>query len=166
MAENKICAFTGHRVIEPKHFPLLEDLLSRAIVYAYGKGCKVFICGGALGFDTMAAKAVIKFRISHPDVSLVMYIPCFGQEKKWSFTQQNAYNYVLNAANEVVYTSDSYTSECMKVRNKAIANDADIVIAYVNNSRSGSAQTVRMATSLGKEVYNLYPTLAAESAGR
>ena len=69
------CAFTGHRNIKEAHKKALPDLLSRAIFYAYEKGCRRFVTGGALGFDTYAAREVLRFRISHPDVSLVLFLP-------------------------------------------------------------------------------------------
>ncbi len=163
MTENGICAFTGHRSIIGEHLARLPELLDRAISYAYEQGCRVFISGGATGFDTLAARAVIRFRITHTDVSLVMYLPCVNQSEKWTEVQQNAYNYVLKEANEVKYISEFYTDDCMMMRNKAMAEDADMLIGYISHSRSGSAQTARMAERLGKTVYNLYPTLAAVS---
>ena len=47
----------------------------------------------------------------------------------------------------------------MRERNFALANAADILIAYVGRGVSGAAQTVRFADNLGKTIYNLYPTL-------
>lgn len=161
MPDNKVCAFTGHRTIPEEQVSELLPLLDRAIDYAYAQGCRTFISGGAIGFDTLAARAVLRYRITHSDVTLIMYLPCLGQDEKWSQKQQNAYNYILKEANEVKYLSGSYTKNCMMNRNKAMATDADILIAYVSHGRSGSAQTARMAEAYGKQVYNLYPTVAA-----
>jgi predicted Rossmann fold nucleotide-binding protein DprA/Smf involved in DNA uptake len=47
----------------------------------------------------------------------------------------------------------------MKRRNYAMAEECDIMIAYVSSPRSGSAQTVRRANELGRQVYNLYPLM-------
>ncbi|MBQ8302340.1 MAG: DUF1273 family protein [Clostridia bacterium] len=153
------CAFTGHRKIEQDHLAKLPDMLYRAINYAYGRGCRRFIAGGAIGFDTEAAKQVIRYRISHPDVSLAIYVPHIDQSERWSARQKEIYDYILSEANEVLYVSETYDSDCMRRRNKAMAEACDIMIAYVSNSRSGSAQTARMAEALGKEVYNIYSSL-------
>ena len=134
-------------------------MLCRAIEYAYTKGCRRFMTGGAVGFDTEAARAVIKFRITHPDASLVLALPCENQSERWSARQKTNYEYVLAAADEVIYVSEEYTPQCMKKRNQMLAEAADILIAYVCRSNSGAAQTVRMATELGREIYNLYPAL-------
>ena len=48
------CAFTGHRAVKKEHNGRLQELLARAIDYAYSRGARSFIAGGALGFDTIA----------------------------------------------------------------------------------------------------------------
>ncbi len=155
------CSFTGHRLIKSEHLNKLPELLSRAIAFAYGEGCRNFYCGGAIGFDTFAAREVLRFRISHPDVRLVLILPCLSQAEKWSAAQKAAYEYILSAADETVYVSEEYTDSCMRDRNMRLVEAADILVAYVSNRRSGSAQTARMAAQAGKKVYNLYPALEA-----
>ena len=78
------CSFTGHRIIKKSHSAKLRELLSRAIEYAYSNGVRTFYSGGAIGFDTLAASEVIKFRASHPDTRLVILVPCPEQSAKWS----------------------------------------------------------------------------------
>lgn len=153
------CAFTGHRNIKESHKLALPDLLARAVAYAYEKGCRRFIAGGALGFDTLAAREVLRFRISHPDVSLVLFLPCLDQDAGWSGRQRDSYEYILSRADEVRFVSENYDKSCMKRRNQAMADECDIMIAYVSRDYSGSAQTLRMVKSQGKETYNLYPNL-------
>ena len=154
-----VCSFTGHRQISPEVREGLSDLLRRAVEYAYAEGCRTFMTGGAIGFDTLAAKEVIRFRMSHPDVRLVLILPCLNQDEKWTSYQRSSYNFTLGAADEVIYTSEEYTNTCMAERNALLAERADMLIAYVGRLRSGAAQTVRMAERLGKKIYNLYPTL-------
>ena len=81
----KVCSFTGHRQIKSDHVNDLPGLVERAIKYAYDNGCRRFIAGGALGFDTVAAREVIRFRISHPDVSLVLFLPCLLSFGPWHY---------------------------------------------------------------------------------
>ena len=155
----KTCSFTGHRRIEPLHEKTLPELLSRAVNYAYENGCRRFIAGGALGFDTLAAREIIRYRISHPDVLLVLALPCVNQDERWSAKQREAYSYILSSANEVVYISEEFTDTCMKERNRYLAEEADVLIAYASRSASGAGQTVRMAMAKNKKIYNLYPAL-------
>ena len=153
------CSFTGHRQIAKECRSGLISLLDRAVEYAYSEGCRCFMCGGAIGFDTLAARAVINFRMTHSDVRLVLALPCIEQDAKWNETQRNSYNFTLELADEVIYTSEAYTKTCMAERNRYLAEKCDILIAYSGKSNSGSAQTVRMAEKCGKRIYNLYGTV-------
>ena len=156
------CSFTGHRNIPDGHRRGLEELLKKAVEYAYGLGCRKFYAGGALGFDTLAAKEVIRFRLSHPDVRLILLLPCVNQNELWKDSDTDTYEYVLSVADEIRYVSESYTKDCMQKRNRLLAEYCDIMIAYVSRARSGAGQTVRMTEKLGKKVYNLYFSLENE----
>lgn len=159
----KKCSFTGHRVIPYSHSERLDDLLSRAIDFAYSEGCREFYTGGALGFDTMAAKKLIAYRISHSDVRLILVVPCENQAEKWSQSDIGTYEYILSCADEVIFCSEEYTKDCMRQRNEYLADVCDILIAYSGRYSSGSAQTVRMAEARGKAVYNLYKSASGGS---
>ena len=156
------CAFTGHRHINQKHESSLSDTVLRGIAYAYSKGCRKFLVGGAIGFDTVAAREVIRFKISHGDVALVLVLPCINQSERWSHSQKEMYNYTLSRADEIIYISDEYTPTCMKERNRYLAEHSDILLSYVSRQNSGAAQTVRMARGKCKEIYNLYQALEKE----
>lgn len=150
------CSFTGHRSIPYRHLEPLTALVRRAIDYAYRQGCRSFYSGGAVGFDTLCAREVISFRMFHSDVRLVMILPCKNQTKNWSSRQVAMYEYILSEADEIIYTGEEYTPDCMRIRNKRLADVCDILIAYAGRAGSGSSQTVKMAASAGKRVYNLY----------
>lgn len=155
----KVCSFTGHRQIIKAHKAKIGELLEKAVSYMYENGVRTFLTGGAVGFDTLAAKTVIRFRLHHPDVRLVILIPCKNQSEKWSDRDKAIYDYTLSAADEVEFIADEYYDGCMKERNTALAERCDSMIAYVGRYMGGSAQTVRIAEKLGKKIYNLYPTL-------
>ena len=150
------CSFTGHRYIPSSDSEHLKALLDRAINYAYAKGIRTFNCGGALGFDTLAALAVLNKREEAPDVRLVLMLPCENQSEKWNSRDVAVYNDILARCDEKIFVSRVYDSDCMRKRNEMLACECDMLIAYVGRARSGAAQTMRMAASLGKEVYNLF----------
>ncbi len=152
----KTCSFTGHRNIPSAELDTLIHLLDRAVEYLYGEGVRRFCLGGAVGFDTLAAKAVLRLRLRHPDVVLVMVLPCQDQDGGWSDRDKEIYSYILANAAEVEYVCDTYERGCMKKRNQRLVDLCDVLVAYSYKERSGSAQTVRMATDAGKTVYNLY----------
>ena len=155
----RACAFTGHRDIRPEHRALVEDRLDRAIEYVYSLGVRDFFAGGALGFDTLAARAVIAFRMSHTDVRLNLVLPCLNQDARWSEAQRDRYNFILKNADSVEYVTDEYKNGCMMLRNRRLAELADVLVAYVYRRGSGSSQTVRMAKELGRTVYNISPSV-------
>ncbi len=153
---NKGCSFTGHRTLPLYALKKIEDLLERAIAYAYREGCRVFYNGGAIGFDILAAERVLAFRKTNPDIKLVMLLPCKEQDLKWSEGQKARYRKVLKAADELRFISEEYTPYCMRKRNEALVSSADILIAYLSHPNSGAAQTVAMAKRKGIAVFNLY----------
>ena len=67
----KICIFTGHREI-PAHTQPLRDALLRHITSLYADGCTDFLCGGAKGFDLLAAEALLELRPILSDARLIM----------------------------------------------------------------------------------------------
>ena len=155
------CSFTGHRKIPSEDEAPLTDLLDRAIAYAYREGCRSFFVGGALGFDTLAAKRLIMFRLSHRDIRITVLVPHRGQEERWSRSERHMYGYILSEADEVEYISEEYSSDCMKKRNLALVLRCDMLIAYLSRENSGAGQTVRMAKREGRTVYNLYSALSS-----
>ena len=60
--ENTFCAFSGHRSLPAAAWEQLPRLLRQRIVSLAEEGYTGFLCGGAMGFDTLAAEAVISVR--------------------------------------------------------------------------------------------------------
>lgn len=58
----KICCFTGHRDIPYFKRKVIAHRLDKTISELYECGYLYFGTGGALGFDTIAAQSVLKFR--------------------------------------------------------------------------------------------------------
>ena len=153
------CFFTGHRVMEETEEAAILTELENSILSLVEKDVKVFICGGALGFDTLAAETVLKLKKSH-DITLCLYLPCVNQTEGWLADDVARYNSILESADEVYYTSKkSKSPELMKKRNKAMVEAADFGICYLKNEKSGTAQTVRFAHEKGIEVINLYKNM-------
>ena len=54
------CCFSGHRHLPKQQILHIHNLLVKRILKLIHIGVNTFICGGALGFDTLAALAVIQ----------------------------------------------------------------------------------------------------------
>ena len=54
------CCFTGHRKIPPEQYERIAQRLKAEITALIHRGVVYFEAGGALGFGTMAARAVLE----------------------------------------------------------------------------------------------------------
>lgn len=154
MDKNKVCCFTGHRFI-PSYFD--TSLISRGIDYLISRGVDTFIVGGAVGFDTLCAKAIIEARQKNPSIKLFVFAPCMGQDSKWSFKDQQTYKEILKSADFVDMPSRVYYNGCMKERNFKMVDASAYCICYFDGTfASGTGQTYRYAQKSGLTIYNLY----------
>ena len=75
-----------------------------------------------MGFDTIAAFAVLKLKERYPDIRLILVLPCFSQTRGWSQEDIEIYDDIKQKADKVVYTSQEYTRGCMHKRNRHLVN--------------------------------------------
>ncbi len=157
MTEQRTCAFTGHRIIPAAERARLQARLERLIRRLYTeKNVKTFIAGGALGFDTMAALAVLKLAREFPDITLRLILPCADQDAKWREEDRRLYREILERAREREVLYPRYAEGCMLERNRRMVDLADVVVAYMRKPSGGTAYTVRYAGQTGKPVLNLF----------
>ena len=153
--QNTVC-FTGHRRIEPESVPEIRRRLQEAILRCYGQGFRWFMCGGALGFDTLAAEEVLAFRADHPDTGLFLAIPCAEQAAHWSVSDRRRYDRIRNSADDELVLSPFYFKGCMHVRNRFMVQHSAFCICYLKQFEGGTGYTVRYALSVSREIVNLY----------
>ena len=151
----KTALFTGHRTVPTSVLPLLTQKLDETITRLVAQGITIFVSGGAVGFDQLAAAAVLKARETNPDVTLVIMQPCRDQDARWKLEDQFAYRRLLNAADRTVCLSEQYYQGCMEARNKVMVEISSVCVAYFTRGRTGTAQTIRMAREQGLTVINL-----------
>lgn len=152
------CCFTGHRDLPASHTPERAALLSAleaAVNDTHAAGCRHFLVGGAKGFDLLAGEWILARKKVDPSVTLSVYVPYRGQANAYSPDDRERYHALLNDADEVLYLSETYRPGCMRKRNARMVNDSRFCIAYVRKSRSGSAQTMRMAEAKGLTVLRI-----------
>ncbi len=150
------CCFTGHREIRAEDRASLGAALSAELARLYRLGVRYFGAGGALGFDTAAAEAVLALRREHADVRLILILPCRDQTKYWRREDIARYEAILASADKVVYTAERYHPGCMHVRNRHLVEHAAYCVAYFSGAPGGTAYTVRYAEQAGLSVTNLY----------
>lgn len=151
----KLCCFTGHRMIPENEYKFLQSRLQKTIQGLLQRGVTTFYCGGALGFDTLAAQAVLKARRFHPQVKLILALPCRDQAEQWREADRLLYESIKRRADEVVYLSERYTRGCMFERNRYMVDHSDVCVCYCTSDQGGTAYTVKYAWRRGVPVINL-----------
>ncbi len=111
------CCFTGHRRFRPGDAPRvqtrLEEIVEQLILY---HGVCYFGAGGALGFDTMAADTVLRFRARYSQIRLILVLPCPEQADRWPAADAAVYEHQKQLADRTVYTAPHYFDGCMQKR--------------------------------------------------
>ena len=151
----KGCCFTGHRKIPENELPNLQRRLQKAVKGLLKQGVTTFYAGGALGFDTLAAQAVLNARRFHPQVKLILALPCHNQAGRWEERDRLLYESIKRRADEVVYVSEQYTRGCMFERNRYMVDHSDICVCYCTSGEGGTAYTVRYAEKKEIPIVNL-----------
>ncbi len=148
-------SFTGHRMLTAEERNRLAGQLSSALEEYYSRGKRVFLSGGALGFDTLAAEQVILLRRKHSDARLILVLPCRSQASRWTAADQKVYRRLLENADQIIYTSQDYFPGCMQKRNQFLVDHTDTCICYLKNCRGGTWNTVSYAYDQHRIIRNL-----------
>ena len=141
----KICMFTGHRQINANDVTAIPHALDALLEELIDAGYTDFRCGGAQGFDTIAALKVLEKKKRYPHIKLHLFLPCKDQADRWSEHAQAVYYAVIERADSVNYLSKTYTHGCMHARNRAMVDGSDLCVAYCTSARGGTAYTVEYA---------------------
>ncbi len=140
--EKKTVCFTGHRKINKSKLKNLPMEIEKSISIGYD----TFLSGGAIGFDQFAAAHILRLKKKYPYIRLIFVLPCdkIIMSQKWSFSQKNAFLFLINKADDIIYISHDYYDGCMKHRNEKLVELSSYCIAYLEKERSGTGQTVRL----------------------
>jgi len=152
--QNSVC-FTGHRMLLTAELPRIRLRLRSVVHDLYQLGYRWFICGGALGFDTLAAQEVIAAKEIFPDIGLLIAVPCADQSARWEASDQAKYINIRNRADEVVVLSPRYFNGCMHLRNQFMVHHAAVCVCWLYRFSGGTGYTVRYALSCRRKVINL-----------
>ena len=149
------CCFTGHRMIDPSERDRLVLALDDIIQRLCESGVTVFRTGGAIGFDTLAALAVIKKKKTRPDIKLHLFLPCKDQSAKWNGYNAKVYEFIMDSADEITYTAEEYTRGCMLHRDRCLVNGSGFCVAFCKKDEGGTAYTLNYAKSHGVRTINI-----------
>lgn len=141
------CAFTGHRYQKlpwgnkekDPRCKKMKQQLKKEIIKAIESGYKNFICGMALGFDTIVAEMIIELKNSYPNIKLIGAIPCKQQDKYWCKKDKLKYKKLLTQLDSIRCLYDEYIGpECMLERNRYMINNSSLLIALYDGLGGGT----------------------------
>ena len=153
--KDKTCCFTGHRDLPSNQYQNIFQKTKETIESFINKGYRFFCAGGALGFDTLAALAVLQLKERYPDIRLILVLPCLSQAKRWSKEDVDIYESIKRQADQIIYTSKEYTRGCMHKRNRHLVDNSSACISFLTESKGGTAYTVDYAKKHGLSVINI-----------
>ena len=150
-------AFTGHRFVDASLREHVKKRLSNAVLEAYGQGIRYFISGFAIGFDMMAAEAIVSLKRIYPDITLIAAIPFKGQASRFSSYDRKRYDKLLEAADEVIVLSDRYYPRCFLDRDEFMVNNSCMLIGYYDGrEKGGTFYTIRKAMAQNIPIVNVF----------
>ena len=150
-------AFTGHRNIIGNKRPELIVAVDNALIELYQSGYRNFINGMAMGFDLLAASAVIALKRRFSDVKLIAVVPYRNQSEKFSEYEQKRYQYALQNADEVIVLREKYSNGCLLRRNDyMLAHASGLIAFYDGKPKGGTFYTIRKASESSMPIINLF----------
>lgn len=152
--QNRVC-FTGHRKIAVSIQTRLRQVLEQQIEALIYQGYQIFMTGGALGFDTLAAALVLRLRQIHPQIELHLAIPCGWQTRGWRAEDVRIYRMIQEQADFQINTFQPGDAFPMQTRNRYMVDHSDLCVAFQQHQKGGTAYTTRYAASRSIPIINL-----------
>lgn len=166
LLNSNTCTFTGHRCQklpwgkDETDFRCkgMKDRLREEILCAIQNGYENFICGMALGFDTIVAEMIIELKNEYPNIKLFGAIPCKNQDKLWHKQDKIRYEKLLNQLDGIRCIYDEYIGpECMLERNRYMVNSSSLLIALYDGLSGGTQKTIDYARKQGLKIIIIKP---------
>lgn len=154
MLEQTAC-FTGSRQLPENEREELFGRLVGVIESLLREGVRYFGVGGALGFDELAARAVLSLRGMYPALRLIMVLPCPEWNARWPQADRRRYARLCAQADKVVTVCDGYEAGCMQRRNRWLVDNSSVCVCWGDTSAGGTAYTVAYAEKQGKRIIRL-----------
>lgn len=152
----KACCFTGHRDLPKGEAEQLTEKAKALILLLIQEGFTEFRVGGAVGFDMIMAELLLRLRDEKKqEIRIISVIPFPSWRAKWSSEEIRRQNMILEKSDEVIFVRQHYCQGIYMIRNRALADGAQVCIAYCNRPKGGTSWTVRYAKQNGLRTYNL-----------
>lgn len=169
----KSCCFTGYR---PDKFPfklergntdynVFENRLIETVFSLPDDECYTFYSGMAMGFDIIAAEAVLLLKSRNPSIKLICALPFVGQGSGFSAPWRERHEKILRCADEVLNVSKEYYNGCYFRRNAFMVDNSDYVVTWFDGKHGGTENTLKYAAKKRRHIININEDFDEYSGG-
>jgi len=141
---------------------VLKERLLSAIKDAADADFTNFYSGMAIGFDILAAEAVLREKQAGAKISLVAVVPFNGQDSKWSAKWRKRHNAILEAADKVIVLRPAYARTIYYERNRYLVDNSARLIGFYNGKSGGTAYTFDYAKDQETQIVNLWDSVCEQ----
>lgn len=137
---NTLVTFCGHSEISQPD--AVKDWLFNVTMDLLSEGADIFYLGGYGAFDRLAASVIREVKAGHNNVKAVLILPYLN-----SSIDATGYDYTVYPPLESVPLRFAISK-----RNQWMAEQADVVVAYVTHGWGGAAKTLEYARRKKKKI--------------
>ena len=142
----KSCFFIGHREAEERLLPTLTAAIDRMIAE---EQVSLFYIGGYGGFDRIAATAVKRMKLQHPEITLMLVLPYHPAERPIETPYGFDGTYYPEGLEKVP------RRYAIVRANEIMAKQSDWLISYVRHGASNSRRILEYARKQGTACINI-----------
>ena len=142
----KSCFFIGHREADERLLPILTAAIERLITE---EQVSFFYVGGYGGFDRIAASAVKRIKLHHPETTLMLVLPYHPGERPIETPNGFDGTYYPEGLEKVP------RRYAIVRANEIMAKQSDWLIAYVRHGASNSRRILKYAQKQGTACINI-----------
>lgn len=151
----RTCCFTGHRKIPEKDLPGILERTEQAVRRLIEQGVVFFGVGGAIGYDTEAAKLLFRLRaMDYPQIKVILVYPFKGFTSRWNDKQRAEYARLFPQYDKAVCVAQRASREAYLARDRHLVDGSAYCIAYCTRDSGGTAYTLRYAQQQGLKIFN------------
>ena len=154
---DRTCCFTGHRKL-PASTADLRAVLDRTEAHVRSllqQGVTFFGVGGAVGYDTEAAKLLFRLRDREfPCIRVILVYPFDGYKDRWTDEQRREADELETNYDKIVRISDVASKSAYLRRDRHLVDASAFCICFCCRTRGGTAYTVRYAHEKQLKIFN------------
>ena len=142
----KSCFFIGHREADERLLPTLTAAIDRMIAE---EQVSLFYIGGYGGFDRIAATAVKRMKLQHPEITLMLVLPYHPAERPIETPYGFDGTYYPEGLEKVP------RRYAIVRANEIMVKQSDWLVSYVRHGASNSRRILEYAQKQGTACINI-----------